>query len=324
MSARHSAAEDCSLELPQRASARPSRQGSRRSPSLPRARRRPHHLDLPHLRRHGVRAAAQHALLDTRWASDCADLNRTDLTAKRARATPGRRRKGRHPQIRPSAAWLGHHDSMARDVPVQYFQSIITVLLAVAGALLFQVRFFELTHSERTKEVDPFLRLVMIVVITATLFASLEAMREGWGRLAAALVTTGLALSLLRVLPPLTRDLTSDLKTQQRERVDAGRVPHRDPADAVDGSEHVSSRISRAIDPVASAHSRRAASTWRRGSPPSRQRRRRPGRMQADSARHGVHIPSTPSAWFSQPLHAVTGVSRPLGVVTGRPPSTCR
>ena len=39
---------------------------------------------------------------------------------------------------------------------VQYFQSIITVLLAVAGALLFQVRFFELTHSERTKEVDPF------------------------------------------------------------------------------------------------------------------------------------------------------------------------
>ena len=108
---------------------------------------------------------------------------------------------------------------MARDVPVQYFQSIITVLLAIAGALLFQVRFFELTHSERTKEVDPFLRLVMMAVITATLFTSLEAMREGWGRLAAALVTTGLALSLLpillRVLPPLTRDLTHDLKTQR-------------------------------------------------------------------------------------------------------------
>ena len=61
----------------------------------------------------------------------------------------------------------------------------------------------------------------MIAVITATLFASLEAMREGWGRLAAALVTTGLALSLLpillRVLPPLTRDLTRDLTTQQRD-----------------------------------------------------------------------------------------------------------
>ena len=54
---------------------------------------------------------------------------------------------------------------MPRDVPVQYFQSIITVLLAVAGALLFQVRFFELTHSESTKEVDPFLRLVMMAVI---------------------------------------------------------------------------------------------------------------------------------------------------------------
>jgi hypothetical protein len=140
--------------------------------------------------------------------------------------TPGRdarpiRDKGRHPQIRPSAAWLGHHDSMARDVPVQYFQSIITVLLAVAGALLFQVRFFDLTHSERTKEVDPLLRLVMMAVITATLFASLEAMREGWGPLAAALVTIGLALSLLpillRVLPPLTRDLTRDLKTEQRD-----------------------------------------------------------------------------------------------------------
>jgi len=58
----------------------------------------------------------------------------------------------------------------------------------------FRVRFFELTHSERTKEVDLFLRLVMMAVITATLFASLEAMREGWGPLAAALVTTGLAL----------------------------------------------------------------------------------------------------------------------------------
>ena len=61
----------------------------------------------------------------------------------------------------------------------------------------------------------------MIAVITATLFASLEAMREGWGPLAAALVTTGLALSLLpillRVLPPLTRDLTRDLKTRQRD-----------------------------------------------------------------------------------------------------------
>ena len=57
----------------------------------------------------------------------------------------------------------------------------------------------------------------MVVVLTATLFGSLEAMREGWGPFAAALVTTGLALSLLpillRVLPPLTRDI----ETQQRD-----------------------------------------------------------------------------------------------------------
>jgi hypothetical protein len=33
--------------------------------------------------------------------------------------------------------------------------------------------------------------LFVMVMITATLFASLEAMREGWGPLAAALVTTG-------------------------------------------------------------------------------------------------------------------------------------
>jgi hypothetical protein len=51
----------------------------------------------------------------------------------------------------------------------------------------------------------------MVLVIMATVFASLEAMREGWGSLAAALITAGLALSLLpivlRVLPLLTRDV---------------------------------------------------------------------------------------------------------------------
>ena len=48
-------------------------------------------------------------------------------------------------------------------------------------------------------------------MIAATLFVSLEAMRQGWGASAAALVTAGLALSvlpiLIRVLPPLTRDI---------------------------------------------------------------------------------------------------------------------
>jgi hypothetical protein len=69
---------------------------------------------------------------------------------------------------------------MASEVPVQYFQSTIAVLLAVAGALLFQVRFFDTNSTARESQVDPRLRLVMVVVLTATLFASLEAIREGW------------------------------------------------------------------------------------------------------------------------------------------------
>lgn len=106
---------------------------------------------------------------------------------------------------------------MSSHVPVQYFQSVIAVQLGVAGALLFQVRFFDNKSAQRGSQVDPRLRLAMVVVLIASLLASLEAMREGWGSLAAALVTTGLAVSLLpivlRVLPPLTRDL----ETQKRD-----------------------------------------------------------------------------------------------------------
>jgi hypothetical protein len=100
---------------------------------------------------------------------------------------------------------------MSSGVPVQYFQSIIGAQLAVAGALLFQVRFFDTSNAKGRAQVDPRLRVVLVVVIAATLFVSLEAMREGWGSAAAALVAGGLALSvlpiLLRVLPPLTRDI---------------------------------------------------------------------------------------------------------------------
>ena len=80
-------------------------------------------------------------------------------------------------------------------VPVQYFQSIIAIQLAVAGALLFQVRFFDNWNTKSGPQVDPRLRLVVVVVIAATLFASLEATQQGWGPPAAALVTAGLALS---------------------------------------------------------------------------------------------------------------------------------
>ena len=106
---------------------------------------------------------------------------------------------------------FGHDNPMSNAVPVQYFQSIIAVQLAVGGALLFQVRFFDTSNAKNGAQVDPRLRLVLVVVIAATLFISLEAMREGWGPDAAALVAGGLALSvlpiLLRVLPPLTRDI---------------------------------------------------------------------------------------------------------------------
>ncbi|MER5689766.1 hypothetical protein [Streptomyces sp. NPDC002205] len=62
-------------------------------------------------------------------------------------------------------------------------------------------------------DTDPRLRLLMALVLTATLFGALEAIREGGSRLPAVLVTLGLAVSmLLRVLPPLRRDV----RTQQR------------------------------------------------------------------------------------------------------------
>jgi hypothetical protein len=95
---------------------------------------------------------------------------------------------------------LRHDQPMSSGVPVQYFQSIIAIQLAVAGALLFQLRFFDTKSTDRESTVDPRIRLLMVLVITATLFASLEAMREDWGSLAAALITAGLALSLLPIV----------------------------------------------------------------------------------------------------------------------------
>ena len=51
------------------------RPSPRRPPGLPRPRRRPHHVDVPHMRSDGVRDAAQHTLQRSRWACDGADLN---------------------------------------------------------------------------------------------------------------------------------------------------------------------------------------------------------------------------------------------------------
>jgi hypothetical protein len=100
------------------------------------------------------------------------------------------------------------------DVPIQYFQSVIAIELAVTGALLFQIRYFA-PHRDQAEEdlPDPLLRLAVAVVLGATLFGSLEAMLHGGDKTAAAAVMIGLAVSLLpillRVLPPLRREAQS-------------------------------------------------------------------------------------------------------------------
>jgi hypothetical protein len=104
------------------------------------------------------------------------------------------------------------------DVPVQYFQSVIALETAITGVLLFQIRFFATSKdAPEASDVDPRLRVLLLLVLTATVFGSLEAIREGRGRWSAVLVTVGLAVSvlpiLLRVLPPLQRDA----RTQQRQ-----------------------------------------------------------------------------------------------------------
>jgi hypothetical protein len=104
------------------------------------------------------------------------------------------------------------------EVAVQYYQSVIAIETAVTGVLLFQIRFFESdAEAPGRSGPDPRVRLLMLVVLTATIFGSLEAIREGGGRWVAVLVTVGLAISilpiLLRVLPPLRRDV----ETHQRD-----------------------------------------------------------------------------------------------------------
>jgi hypothetical protein len=99
------------------------------------------------------------------------------------------------------------------DVPVQFFQSTVAIELAVAGTLLWEIRFFERGSGaapDREQLPDARLQLLFVLVLGATLFGSLWAIAEDGGTLAATLVTTGVAISLLpiliRVLPPLAKD----------------------------------------------------------------------------------------------------------------------
>src|SRR5215510_11011868 len=102
--------------------------------------------------------------------------------------------------------------SVMANVPVQYFQSVITIELAVAGALLWQIRYFEPRDAkpESAHLPDAYLRLGLALVMGATVFGSLWAIADEGPRWATLAVTVGLAISLIpilvRVLPPLRRD----------------------------------------------------------------------------------------------------------------------
>ena len=102
------------------------------------------------------------------------------------------------------------------DVPVQYFQSVIAIELAVSGALLWQMRFFESSTARSDGEAlpDPRLRVALALVLGATVFGSLWAMADEGPKWAALAVTIGLAVSLVpilvRVLPPLAKDATTN------------------------------------------------------------------------------------------------------------------
>jgi hypothetical protein len=98
-------------------------------------------------------------------------------------------------------------------VPPQYFQSVIALELAITGALLWQIRYFE--HREPGSDggdrplPHPLIRLAVAAVLAATLLGSLLGIvREGGTGLAIG-VAIGLGVSvlpvLLRVLPPLGR-----------------------------------------------------------------------------------------------------------------------
>lgn len=98
-------------------------------------------------------------------------------------------------------------------VPPQYFQSIIALELAITGALLWQIRYFE--HESRASDQgdrplpDARVRLLVAVILAGTLLGSLLGILHESGTAVAIFVAIGLALSLLpillRVLPPLTR-----------------------------------------------------------------------------------------------------------------------
>jgi hypothetical protein len=103
-------------------------------------------------------------------------------------------------------------------VPVQFFQSVIAIELAIVGALLWQIHFFDKQDTPaETSRPDPRLQLLLLLLLTATLFGALEALREGGGKLAAVLLTVGLAVSLLPILLRVLRPVRRDAITKPRD-----------------------------------------------------------------------------------------------------------
>ena len=83
------------------------------------------------------------------------------------------------------------------DVPVQYFQSVIAIELAVAGALLWQIRFFESKSRPDDEPLpDARLRLGLALVMGITVFGSLWAIADEGPRWAAHAVAVATATHL--------------------------------------------------------------------------------------------------------------------------------
>jgi hypothetical protein len=121
---------------------------------------------------------------------------------------------------------------VVEELPVQFFQSVIAIRLAATGGVLFQVRYFsprEGTGREDVRVTSATLRPAIAIVLGAPVFGSLLAIPHGGDGTAAAALLVGVSVSilpiLLRVLPPLRRDLRTDEQGSLRAR--HGRRRHR-------------------------------------------------------------------------------------------------
>jgi hypothetical protein len=105
------------------------------------------------------------------------------------------------------------------EIPVQFFQTTIAIELAVAGALLWEIRYFERGRgqAEDRKLPDARLQLFFALVLAATVFGSLWAIADEGEALAATLVTTGVAISLLPILVRVLLPLAKEARTSERD-----------------------------------------------------------------------------------------------------------